>query len=49
MATCAGCALSAGMVTAMFVLGRVITWWANHVRAKAMARVEHEASTRGSH
>ncbi|MCA9600280.1 MAG: hypothetical protein KC776_43550 [Myxococcales bacterium] len=41
---CAGCALSAGAATVMWVSGRVITWRANSKRARAMAAVEAELS-----
>ena len=46
MATCAGCAFSAGTVTAMYVIGRLISLGANFMRARAMARVarEHDAA-----
>jgi len=42
MDACAGCTLSAGLVAVMFVVGRVITWWANRLRLRAMAKVERE-------
>jgi len=45
MTSCAGCTLSAGLVTAMFVVGRVIAWWANRARMRAMARVEQSLDT----
>ncbi|MFO0568991.1 MAG: hypothetical protein U0263_25255 [Polyangiaceae bacterium] len=43
MQACPGCAVSAGAMATLYVVGRVIAWWANRVRMRAMAQVERES------